>query len=194
MLLSSRLPLRIVHSHIQDQELSDQRESIIDESSHQDSAARGQSIPLVFFAMVPSPRIEMFTDPFRTIRVLTAGTCQTQLATRMKKSRSMFESWRYSVVSVSAAEVLSSLFRALLRASSKGDSVSVSLKLSEISIWNPSRASSITFFNSSPPAMLCVIEPRRFTIFDFFNTLSMSASAKPHSFMRRINSSRVVPS
>src|SRR5438132_7884680 len=87
---------------------------IIDESSQQDSAARGQSIPLVFFAVASSPRIEVFTDPFRTIRVLTAGTCHTRLATRMKKSRHIFESWRYSVVYFSAAEVLFSFFRSLL--------------------------------------------------------------------------------
>src|SRR5713101_2768924 len=52
----------------------------------------------------------------------------------------------------------------------------------------------MTFFNSSPPAMLCVIEPRWFTIFDFFNTFSMSASARPQSFMRLIRYRLVFPS
>jgi len=73
--------------------------------SHQDSAARGQSIPLVFFAVVPSPRIEMFTDPFRTVRVLTAALSNPTRHEDERRVCHIFESWRYSVVSVSAAEV-----------------------------------------------------------------------------------------
>src|SRR5207245_11554528 len=66
-------------------------------------------------------------------------------------------------------------------------SCAIGLKLSEINSWNPSNALSITPFSSSPAEISWVTAPLWLTIFDFLNTLAMSASAKPQSFMRLIN-------
>src|SRR3990172_11343106 len=52
----------------------------------------------------------------------------------------------------------------------------------------------MTPFNSSPPEMSRVMAPRWFTILDFFRTCSISASARPHSFIRLIKYSEVFPS
>src|SRR6266705_942274 len=65
-----------------------------------------------------------------------------------------------------------------------GGSPPVGLKLSEISVWNPSSALLMTPFSSSPAVMSRVTAPRWLTIRDFLRTFAMSASASPQSFMR----------